>query len=87
MRASVRLSEGGRVVVPASMRKALHLCEGDILDLSLGEDGLLTVTSRRAALRRVQDRVRSLPGYDPNESWADELIAERREEARRESED
>lgn len=62
----------------------MDLQEGDVLTLEL-EDGRLSITSRREALRRVQDWVRSLPGYDPGRSMADELIAERRAEVREEA--
>ena len=80
---SVRLAAGGRIVIPAPIRNAMRLEEGDLLNLDL-QDGSLKITSRREALRRAQELVRSLPGYDPNKSMADELLAERRAEARRE---
>ena len=42
------MSEGGRVVVPADVRKALGVAEGETL---LGElrDGAFVLTTRRAA--------------------------------------
>jgi AbrB family looped-hinge helix DNA binding protein len=79
---SIKMSEGGRVVVPAEIRKALGVSEGETL---LGEmrEGEFVLTTRRARL----DRARSVfqkyfpPGAP---SLADELIAERRTEAAQE---
>jgi len=76
-----RVSEGGRVVIPADYRKALGLNPGDEVVLLLEEGGIRILTPREAA-RRAQAAVRS---YIPvGRSLADELIAERRQEARRE---
>ena len=79
---SIKMSEGGRVVVPAEIRKVLGVAEGEIL---LGEmrDGEFVLTTRRARL----DRARSVfQKYFPPAaaSVADELIAERRAEAAQE---
>ncbi|MBK8638167.1 MAG: AbrB/MazE/SpoVT family DNA-binding domain-containing protein [Chromatiaceae bacterium] len=76
---AIKISEGGRVVVPAEVRKALGVTEGETL---LGElrDGALVLTTRRAQLaasRRLFQQ--SFPPGSP--SLADELIAERREAA------
>jgi AbrB family looped-hinge helix DNA binding protein len=76
-----RVSEGGRVVIPAEYRKALGLNPGDEVVLFLEEGGIRILTPREAA-RRAQAVVRS---YIPaGRRLADELIAERRQEARRE---
>ena len=78
----VRISPGGRVVIPAEFRKALGVEIGDDMLIQLkGEE--LRLRSRQAAIKRVQAMVRKyLP--DESRSLADELIAERREEAARE---
>ncbi len=76
----VAIGEGGRVVIPASYRQALNLHEGDeiIMQLAGGELRLLTP---QEALRRAQELVsRYVPA---GRSLADELIEERRQEARR----
>ena len=78
----VRIAPGGRVVIPAQFRKALGVRVGDAMVIELdGEE--LRLRSRQAAIKRVQAMVRK---YIPDESrsLADELIAERREEAARE---
>jgi AbrB family looped-hinge helix DNA binding protein len=74
----MKMSEGGRVVIPAEVRKALSIKEGDtvILELVDGEAHLFT---RREQLRRAQALVRQ---YVPEGvSLVDELIAGRRAEA------
>lgn len=78
----VRIGPGGRVVIPARFRKALGVDIGDDMVMELKDDEL-RLRSRRAAIKRVQAMVRK---YIPDEkrSLADELIAERREEAARE---
>ncbi|MGH2452538.1 MAG: AbrB/MazE/SpoVT family DNA-binding domain-containing protein [bacterium] len=76
-----RIGQGGRLVIPASYRQALGLREGDEVTLRL-EDGELRLTTPEQALRRAQALLRQ---YVPaNRSLADELIAERRRDARRE---
>ncbi len=74
-----RVGEGGRIVIPAEMRKALGLETGDKVVLTLEDDGF-RIVSRKQALRRVQDRIarRARPGV----SVSQELIHERRKEAR-----
>lgn len=80
----VRIAPGGRVVIPAEFRKALGVSVGDDLVMRL-EDGGLRLRSRDAAIRRAQEIVHK---YVPDGvSLADELIAERREEAAREQQE
>lgn len=77
-----RLGPDGRVVIPATIRDALGLKEGDVLFARLegGEIKLLTPT---AAMRRAQAIVQSF--VPQGVSLADELIADRRREAAREA--
>ena len=71
----VKLGSNGRLVIPAAVRRALGVIEGDEMSLTLVGDEL-RVTTIRAAVRRVQ---RVLAQRVPTErSLADELIAERR---------
>lgn len=77
----LRVNENGRVVIPASFRKALGINAGDEVVLRL-EDDELRITTLKHRLERAQRRVR---GYvKPGRSLADELIAERREAAKHE---
>ncbi len=76
-----RLGENGRLVIPAPYRKALGLQTGDEVVLRL-VDGELRVMSRRAAIKQVQDLIRSRGGE--GRLLSEELLAERRAEAARE---
>lgn len=50
---AMKISEGGRVVIPAAIRKALHLSEGDTVLWEL-RDGEARLTTRRAKLERAR---------------------------------
>lgn len=77
----LRVNENGRVVIPASFRKALGISPGDEVLLRL-EDDELRITTQKKRLERARKLVRK---YIPaGRSLADELIAERREAARKE---
>jgi bifunctional DNA-binding transcriptional regulator/antitoxin component of YhaV-PrlF toxin-antitoxin module len=73
------------VVIPAEFRKALGVHIGDSVVIELKE-GELRLRSLEATIRKVQDMVRQyIP--DSGRSLADELIAERRQEAAREEQE
>ncbi|MFZ0798712.1 MAG: AbrB/MazE/SpoVT family DNA-binding domain-containing protein [Terriglobales bacterium] len=76
-----RVNENGRVVIPASYRKALGIKAGDEVILRM-EDDELRITTMKRRLERAQRRIRQY--VKPGVSLADELIAERREAAKRE---
>lgn len=72
-----KLGKGGRLVIPASCRKALGISEGDQVILRL-VDGELRLTPPGRAIKLAQSLVRR---YVPQgSSLVEELIAERREE-------
>lgn len=78
----VKIGPGGRIVIPAYMRKALGLEEGGYVRVQLdGED--LHVVAQDVALRRVQAFVAERASKDTR-SWTDLLIEERRREFERE---
>jgi AbrB family looped-hinge helix DNA binding protein len=79
--ARVRVNEDGRVLIPASYRRALGIKAGDEVILRM-EDGELRITTMKRRLERAQRRVRKY--VKPGVSLVDELIAERREAAKRE---
>ncbi len=81
-RRNVRVGPQGRVVIPAGMRQQLGIERGDEL-VARVEEGRMILEKRENVLRRVRKRFSSVT---TSESLADELIAERREEARREDE-
>lgn len=82
--AKAPLSANGRIVIPAAIREELGLAPGDTLLMDV-EDGVLRIESYPARIRRIQ---REFAKYaKPGILASDELIADRREEARREEEE
>ena len=79
--ARLRVNENGRVVIPAAFRKALGINAGDEVVLRM-EDDELRITTLKRRLERAQRLVRK--HVKPGTSLVDELIAERREEAKNE---
>jgi AbrB family looped-hinge helix DNA binding protein len=77
----MRINQNGRVVIPAPFRKALGIKPGDEVILRM-EDDELRITTMKLRIERAQRRVRQY--VKPGVSLVDELIAERREAAKRE---
>jgi AbrB family looped-hinge helix DNA binding protein len=77
----VQLGAQGRVVIPASLRKALNLKPGDRL-IARQEGNSIVLERPRDIEQRLWELFSHVP---PEESLADELIAERRREAEREA--
>jgi bifunctional DNA-binding transcriptional regulator/antitoxin component of YhaV-PrlF toxin-antitoxin module len=69
LRARTRLSDKGRLVIPAAMRAELGMVDGE-----------LRIATREGRLRRAQEWIRQI--VPPGVSLADELSAERREAAK-----
>jgi AbrB family looped-hinge helix DNA binding protein len=80
--AEVRMGPQGRVVIPAALRRKLGLDPGVVL-VARAEEDRLVLERREAVLARLRARFAVVP---PHVDLADELISERREEARRERE-
>lgn len=74
----VKVSDGGRVVIPAEYRQALGI--------QVGDDVILTIEGRTVELRTIDEAIRRaqelVSKYIPaDRALTDELIAERRTEA------
>ena len=78
-----KIDKTGRIVIPARVRKDLNLAIGADVVLS-AEGGELRVYSRERALRRMQALAQSL--VPRGSSVVDELIADRKKQAKRELE-
>ena len=74
----MRVNENGRVVIPASFRKALGINAGDEIILRI-EDDELRITTLKQRIERAQRLVRK--HVKPRTSLVDELITERRKAA------
>ena len=78
---TVAVDGSGRILLPSMIRKQLKLQRGSELIGQLRADKLIFKT-RRQALREAQEYFSRL--RRPEELWSEELIQERRREARRE---
>jgi bifunctional DNA-binding transcriptional regulator/antitoxin component of YhaV-PrlF toxin-antitoxin module len=76
----VRLGAQGRLVLPASLRRALSLSAGDALVARVEGPGRIVLERHSAALARLQDRFAQTRG---KRDLAASLIADRRSEAQR----
>ena len=79
--ARAKVNENGRVVIPIQFREAMGIRPGDEVIFSSDGETLRIETIRQRALQ-AQAMVRKY--IDPSRSLVDELIAERREEFRKE---
>ena len=74
----VKIIEGGKLVIPAAMRRELGIATGDTVVVDV-TDGELRVRTLPAAIARAQAILRR--HVPEGVSLADELIADRRQEA------
>jgi AbrB family looped-hinge helix DNA binding protein len=79
--ARMKLNGNGRVVIPAQVRTALGIEAGDELLMRV-EDEELRITTLKRRIERAQKHVRK--HVKAGDSLVDELIAMRREAAKRE---
>ncbi len=77
----VRLGCQGRLVIPAALRRSLGFEAGDAL-IARESEGRLVLEKQETIKRRLKARFSQVPR---DRSLADELIAERHEEAKREA--
>lgn len=77
----VQLDPQGRLVIPAQLRRSLGFESGDSL-IARTEDGRLILEKAGTIKQRLKNRFAHLP---PTTSLAEELIVDRREEAKRET--
>jgi len=76
----VKIIEGGKLVIPAAMRRALGIASGDTVLVGI-EEGELRIRSLAKAVERAQAIVRRR--VPAGVSLADELIADRRGDSER----
>lgn len=83
MTTTIKLGQNGRMIIPAELRHGLNLKEGDELLVTLDNKRLILETEE-ALLERLYQAVGEPP---EGELVSEELLRERREEARREAEE
>jgi len=72
---NIRVTQGGRIVLPAAVRRTLNIRAGDQLGIQV-IDGEVRLQPRHKAIRRIQALVRA--HIPTGESLVEELLAERR---------
>ncbi len=77
----VRVGRQGRIVIPAPLREEMALSPGEEL-LGRVDDGRLVLERREDVVRRLRSRFRNVPD---GRVLSEELISERREEAKLEA--
>lgn len=77
-----KLIKGGKIVIPAELRRELGFEEGDTLVIER-EGNSAVIKTYAQVVREVQATFKAMLG-DRKQSMVDELIAERRAEAARE---
>jgi AbrB family looped-hinge helix DNA binding protein len=75
------VGERGRVVLPAKVRKRLRLNAGDRMVLNVDKSGDMRLASLK---RKIEKGMGMFADLQPHRIASEELIAERREEQRRE---
>lgn len=75
---SMKMSEGGRVVIPVEIRRELALNDGDTVLWEM-RDGMAVITTRDQQLRQLQSKLNAIG--NAGDCWSDELISDRRVEA------
>lgn len=76
----VRLIEGGKVIIPAPIRRSLGLTTGDVVTIEL-DNGDIRIRTLDSALARARAIVRR--HVAPGHSLVSELVSDRRSEAER----
>jgi AbrB family looped-hinge helix DNA binding protein len=79
----VRMGPQGRIVVPADLRRELGLDEGSTMTAT-AQDGRLVLEPRSVVLERIRRR---FSGVSSATHLSDDLLSDRRDEARREGDD
>lgn len=78
---------GGKIVIPAELRRELGISDGDSLVLERDARGGIVLKTFAQVVREVQDEVRAALPPGDRSSIVDELLADRRAEAAREDAD
>lgn len=80
-----RVTESGRMSIPADFRRAMGIEKGGYVHLKLDEDGHLEIMTMTQAIKKIQKMAREDGWHD--EISVDEFLELRRNEAKREEEE
>ena len=80
-----KVDSAGRVLIPAPLREKFGVQPGTTVSITADRAGRIVLKSRLDAVREAQEY---FCGIEPATAvWSEELMAERRQEARREAQD
>ena len=85
MQYKAKVDGAGRVRIPVEIRRRLGMNPGATVTITQGPSGHIIIEPALARLREAQEYFQSIA--PASALWSEELIAERRKEARREVED
>jgi AbrB family looped-hinge helix DNA binding protein len=77
MEQRVTIGEGGRFVIPAAYRKALHVKPGDELVVRL-DDGEIRIFNQKQALKRIREAVKR---HKHGKNMTDDFLAFRKKDS------
>jgi len=77
----VKVIAGGKIVIPAELRREFGIKDGDSLVIERDEHGSMVLKTYEQVVKEVQAQFRALLPKDYTGSMVDELIADRRAEA------
>ncbi|MEA3040688.1 MAG: hypothetical protein QOC65_177 [Sphingomonadales bacterium] len=80
-----KVINGGKVVIPAELRRKMGITPGDTLIFEEDDKGNIVLKTYRQVVREVQEEMKQY--LRPGISVVDELIAERRWEAAKEEDE
>ncbi|WP_088181658.1 AbrB/MazE/SpoVT family DNA-binding domain-containing protein [Sphingobium sp. Z007] len=72
---SAKVISGGKIVIPAELRRELGIKDGDTLVIERDMSGSLVLKSYLQVVRDVQAKIRAAVGHDYS---VDQFLAERR---------
>lgn len=78
---NVKVIAGGKIVIPAELRREFGIKDGDSLVIERDEHGSMVLKTYEQVVKEVQAQFRALLPKDYTGSMVDELIADRRAEA------
>lgn len=81
---TLEVKRDGRTTLPVNLRKRLGLKEGDRLVVTVKADGELELRTGKEVAKRGRGLLQSVVKKAKGRKLADELLTERREEAKRE---
>lgn len=81
---TIAIGTKGRLILPTALQRQANLHEGEKVVITLAEDGTLKIIPLRSCAKACEGMFAHLA---PGTSFADELIAERRKEAKKEAEE